>query len=91
MSGQMWNHIRGPPFIMTNPNTKETSFIHGSTQYQLIAETYIVALMYGLITAGFIVINDAADDSKSDKKKKSLLPGVNGTGALFFNVKSYTI
>lgn len=36
MSGQMWNHIRGPPFVMTNPSTRETSFVHRSTQYQVI-------------------------------------------------------
>ncbi len=35
MSGQMWNHIRGPPFVMTNPQTRETNFIHGSTQFQV--------------------------------------------------------
>lgn len=28
MSGQMWNHIRGPPFIHSNPNTRETVSIH---------------------------------------------------------------
>ncbi|CAD6185832.1 unnamed protein product [Caenorhabditis auriculariae] len=78
MSGQMWNHIRGPPFLMTNPNTRETSFIHGSTQYQLVAETYLVAILYGLITFGFILINEAADGSH-DKKKKSALFAPNAT------------
>ena len=23
MSGQMWNHIRGPPFIYTNPHSRD--------------------------------------------------------------------
>lgn len=36
MSGQMWNHIHGPPFVMTSSHTRETSFIHGSTQYQVL-------------------------------------------------------
>lgn len=40
MSGQMWNHIRGPPFFMTHPQTRETSFIHGSTQYQVSYHSY---------------------------------------------------
>lgn len=41
MSGQMWNHIRGPPLIITNPHTRETSFIHGSTQYQVIHRAFL--------------------------------------------------
>ncbi|GMT21043.1 hypothetical protein PFISCL1PPCAC_12340, partial [Pristionchus fissidentatus] len=60
MSGQMWNHIRGPPFFMTNPNTRETQYIHSSTQYQLVGETYIVACLYAAITFGFILMNDSA-------------------------------
>ncbi|PAV81822.1 hypothetical protein WR25_00343 isoform A [Diploscapter pachys] len=60
LSGQMWNHIRGPPFIMTNPQTRESTFIHGSTQFQLVAETYIVMGVYAVITFGFILLNDAA-------------------------------
>lgn len=70
MSGQMWNHIRGPPFMITNPNTKEPSFIHGSTQFQLIAETYIVAGLYALVAVGFIFVNEAADQTNNDKEKK---------------------
>lgn len=70
MSGQMWNHIRGPPFVMTNPQSKETSWIHGSTQYQLVAETYVVGLLYALITFGFIIMNDAAEEGK---RKKNIL------------------
>lgn len=30
-SGQMWNHIRGPPFIHNTPNGK-ANYIHGSSQ-----------------------------------------------------------
>lgn len=71
MSGQMWNHIRGPPFMITNPNTKEPSFIHGSTQFQLIAETYIVGLLYALIAIGFICVNEAADQSNSKDRKNA--------------------
>lgn len=72
MSGQMWNHIRGPPFIMTNPQTRETSFVHGSTQYQLIAETYIVLALYAGVTAGVVILNDAAS-SKTDPSKRKCI------------------
>lgn len=72
MSGQMWNHIRGPPFVMTHPQTRETSFIHGSTQFQLIAETYIVLLMYAAVSTGMIILNEAAQP-KTDPGKRKLL------------------
>ncbi|KAK6015475.1 magnesium transporter protein 1 domain protein [Ostertagia ostertagi] len=73
LSGQMWNHIRGPPFIMNNPQTREASFIHGSTQYQLVAETYIVGALYAAITFGFILLNEAASPSVevTERKKSS--------------------
>jgi len=43
-SGQMWNHIRGPPFIHKSPNGN-VAYIHGSSQGQFIVETYIVMVM----------------------------------------------
>uniref|UniRef100_A0A0K0CWK6 Magnesium transporter protein 1 n=1 Tax=Angiostrongylus cantonensis TaxID=6313 RepID=A0A0K0CWK6_ANGCA len=75
LSGQMWNHIRGPPFIMNNPQTREASFIHGSAQYQLVAETYIVGALYAAITFGFILLNEAASPSSetTERKKSSQL------------------
>ncbi|CAJ0580821.1 unnamed protein product, partial [Mesorhabditis spiculigera] len=82
MSGQMWNHIRGPPLIMTNPNTRETSFIHGSTQFQLVAETYIVAALYAAITAGFILMADAID-SKPKKDTDGKSRGKDKTTSIF--------
>ncbi|GMR44514.1 hypothetical protein PMAYCL1PPCAC_14709, partial [Pristionchus mayeri] len=77
MSGQMWNHIRGPPFFMTNPNTRDTQYIHGSTQYQLVGETYIVATLYAAITFGFILMNDSATvekDANKGRAARSSLP-----------------
>uniref|UniRef100_A0A915DIY9 Oligosaccharyltransferase gamma subunit n=1 Tax=Ditylenchus dipsaci TaxID=166011 RepID=A0A915DIY9_9BILA len=86
MSGQMWNHIRGPPFVMTNPQTRETSFIHGSTQFQLIAETYIVLVMYAAVSAGIIILNDAAQ-AKTDPGKRRLLSCVGlGMVVIFFSL-----
>ncbi|ULU02836.1 hypothetical protein L3Y34_002434 [Caenorhabditis briggsae] len=82
MSGQMWNHIRGPPFMITNPNTKEPSFIHGSTQFQLIAETYIVGILYALVAVGFICVNEAADQANG-KDKKNQQKKANPLSSLF--------
>ncbi|KAB0346165.1 hypothetical protein FD755_024190 [Muntiacus reevesi] len=43
-SGQMWNHIRGPPYAHKNPHTGHVNYIHGSSQAQFVAETHIVLL-----------------------------------------------
>uniref|UniRef100_A0AC35U474 Magnesium transporter protein 1 n=1 Tax=Rhabditophanes sp. KR3021 TaxID=114890 RepID=A0AC35U474_9BILA len=63
MSGQMWNHIQGPPFIM---NTRDgPGFISSSSRYQVIAETYIVAILYAAVAVGFIILNEAAAPRKT--------------------------
>lgn len=40
-SGQMWNHIRGPP-VMQRTQKGGVNYIHGSSSGQFIIETYIV-------------------------------------------------
>ncbi|KAL5292507.1 TUSC3 family protein [Megaselia abdita] len=44
ISGQMWNHIRGPPLIHKSQNGG-VAYIHGSSQGQLVIETYIVMFL----------------------------------------------
>jgi len=86
MSGQMWNHIRGPPFVMTNPQTRETSFIHGSTQFQLVAETYIVLVLYATVTLGVILLNESVE-GKGDSGKRRVLVYVGlGLVVVFFSL-----
>lgn len=43
-SGQMWNHIRSPPFVHKGQNGG-VSYFHGSSQGQLVFETYIVMVL----------------------------------------------
>lgn len=44
VSGQMWNHIRTPPFVSKSQNGG-ISYFHGSSQGQLVFETYIVMVL----------------------------------------------
>lgn len=44
ISGQMWNHIRGPPLFHKGQNGG-VSYIHGSSQGQFVIETYIVMFL----------------------------------------------
>jgi len=44
ISGQMWNHIRGPPLMHRNQQGIIT-YIHNSSQGQFIIETYIIIIL----------------------------------------------
>ncbi|KAG7241947.1 hypothetical protein INR49_024694 [Caranx melampygus] len=61
-SGQMWNHIRGPPYAHKNPSTGQVSYIHGSSQAQFVAETHIV-LLFSILQLIHIRRTDKADVS----------------------------
>jgi len=80
-SGQMWNHIRGPPFVQKSQNGG-VSYIHGSSQGQFVLETYFVMMIYGLIVSGMIMLTEAGE-SKSDVGKRKILAVV-GLGLLAF-------
>ena len=80
-SGQMWNHIRGPPFVQKSQNGG-VSYIHGSSQGQFVLETYFVMMIYALIVAGMIMLTEAGE-SKSDVGKRKILAVV-GLGLLAF-------
>merc|ERR1711953_713297 len=73
-SGQMWNHIRGPPFVQKTQNGG-VSYIHGSSQGQFVLETYLVMCLYAVITLGMVMMTDAAD-GKGDVGKKRMIAGV---------------
>ncbi|XP_069780681.1 tumor suppressor candidate 3 isoform X1 [Narcine bancroftii] len=68
-SGQMWNHIRGPPYAHKNPQNGQVSYIHGSSQAQFVAESHIILLLNAAITMGMVLLNEAAT-SKGDVGKR---------------------
>jgi len=61
VSGQMWNHIRGPPFVH-NSQSGGVAYIHGSSQGQFVLETYFVMGMYGMIVLGVILLCEAGEE-----------------------------
>jgi len=61
LSGQMWNHIRGPPFVHKS-QSGGVSYIHGSSQAQFVLETYFVMGIYGLVVLGMILLCEAGDE-----------------------------
>lgn len=66
-SGQMWNHIRGAPFVQRNSDGS-VSFIHGSSSGQFVVETHIIFAINLVIAVGFICLIE----SMKLKKGKSL-------------------
>uniref|UniRef100_A0A5S6QAL7 Uncharacterized protein n=3 Tax=Trichuris muris TaxID=70415 RepID=A0A5S6QAL7_TRIMR len=61
LSGQMWNQIRGPPFMQRNPQSGSLVIIAGSSQMQFVAETYLVMALYIGVTIGFLLLIYASD------------------------------
>ena len=46
------------------------SYIHGSSQGQYVAETYIVMMLHGAIAVGFIVMNEACNQKGLDESQR---------------------
>lgn len=85
-SGQMWNHIRGPPVMHKNPSTGAINYIHGSSQGQFVAETYMVMLLNAAIVVGIILMTEA-NSMKGDAGKKRVIALVGlGCVAIFFSL-----
>ncbi|CAB3359021.1 tumor suppressor candidate 3 [Cloeon dipterum] len=70
-SGQMWNHIRGPPFVHKT-QSGGVAYIHGSSQGQLVLETYIIIILNAAILLGMILVTEAASQ-KGDVRKRRIL------------------
>ncbi|XP_043527994.1 tumor suppressor candidate 3 isoform X2 [Frieseomelitta varia] len=84
ISGQMWNHIRGPPFIHRSPSGN-VAYIHASSQGQFILETYIVMILNGAVVLGMILMTEAAS-RKGDVKKRRIFAAIGaGLVAIFFS------
>ncbi|CAG7837670.1 unnamed protein product [Allacma fusca] len=83
-SGQMWNQIRGPPVVQRTQNG--ISYIHRSSQGQLVVETYIVFLLSSAITLGMILVIEAGKGKADIRKRRVMLVAGLGMFALFFGM-----
>lgn len=68
-SGQMWNHIRGPPFY--HKSHQGVSYIHGSSQGQFIAETYFIFLLNGCFATCVITLIESSYSAEHSSGKKA--------------------
>jgi len=84
-SGQMWNHIRGPPFLQKTQNGN-IAYIHGSSQGQFIVETYIVAVLNGFVALGMILMTSAANKREDIRKRRIYAIVGLGLVAFFFSL-----
>jgi len=82
-SGQMWNHIRGPPLMQRTQ--KGVSYIHGSSSGQFVIETYLVIIMNAAVCLGMILMNESMR-GKGDPRKRKIMAMVGlGLTAIFFS------
>ncbi|XP_028397695.1 tumor suppressor candidate 3-like [Dendronephthya gigantea] len=86
LSGQMWNHIRGPAYAHRNPENGQVNYIHGSSQYQFIAETHIILGLYAAYTVGLILLNEKAIEASDANKKKIFTIAGLACVVLFFSL-----
>lgn len=84
-SGQMWLHIRGAPFAHVDRHSGRTSFIHGGSNAMFVAESYIIAIVNGLIAFGFILMADSPRD-KSNPASSYMSYGGLGIVVIFFSI-----
>lgn len=83
-SGQMWNHIRGPPLM--HRSNKGISYIHGSSSGQFVVETYIIIALNGAVALGVILMNEAMKAGKGDAKTRKVTAFIGlGLTVIFFS------
>ncbi|KAA0193318.1 Tumor suppressor candidate 3 (Protein N33) [Fasciolopsis buskii] len=88
ISGQMYNQIRGPPLLHATPKGEivgfmfysdvfsQKAFIYPGSDYQFVAETVIVMILYMLCTAGIVLVHKVTETADVKKKKVFLFAGV---------------
>ena len=82
LSGQVYNGIRGVP--VAEKTGSGVSFISTNPQFQYIAESYIIILLYGGIVTGMIMLTDVKKGHLT--KKKGLVTIGIVLVALFFSI-----
>ena len=85
VSGQMWNHIRGPPFVHKMPQGG-VSYIHGSSQSQFVMETYFVMALYGLVVVGMVLLCEAGDEKAEPGLRRMQAVAGLGITCLFYSL-----
>lgn len=75
ISGQMWNHIRSPPLVHKSQNGG-VAYIHGSSQGQLVIETYIVMFLNAMIVLGMILLTESGWQSDMRKGRIMAIAGL---------------
>uniref|UniRef100_A0A673NL18 Dolichyl-diphosphooligosaccharide--protein glycosyltransferase subunit MAGT1 n=1 Tax=Sinocyclocheilus rhinocerous TaxID=307959 RepID=A0A673NL18_9TELE len=77
-SGQMWNHIRGPPYAHKNPNT-------GQVVSKTLTSRAFVYFFYAAVTLGMVLLHEAATSDLDIGKRKIMCVAGIGLVVLFFS------
>ncbi|CAH8564944.1 unnamed protein product [Heterobilharzia americana] len=77
ISGQVYNHIRGPPLFHAAPPKGEIkAFIYGGSDYQFVAETFIVMILYIACSGGILLMNEVGSTTDPTKRKVFTISGI---------------
>ncbi|CAH8586476.1 unnamed protein product [Schistosoma rodhaini] len=77
ISGQVYNHIRGPPlFHAPPPNGEIKAFIYDGSDYQFVAETFIVMVLYIGCSGGIILMTEVSSTTDPTKRKVYTISGI---------------
>ncbi|XP_018329936.2 tumor suppressor candidate 3 [Agrilus planipennis] len=75
ISGQMWNHIRGPPFVHRGRDN-EVAYIHSSSHSQFVLETYIIMVLNAAIVFGMVLLTESGKKGDPWKRKMFAVTGL---------------
>ncbi|VDP72759.1 unnamed protein product, partial [Schistosoma mattheei] len=77
ISGQVYNHIRGPPlFHAPPPNGEIKAFIYDGSDYQFVAETFIVMILYIGCSGGILLMTEVSSTTDPTKRKVYTISGI---------------
>nr|CAH8857652.1 unnamed protein product [Trichobilharzia regenti] len=77
ISGQVYNHIRGPPLFHAPPPKGEIkAFIYGGSDYQFVAETFIVMALYMGCSGGILLMSEVGTTTDPTKQKVCTISGI---------------
>ncbi|KAH8872395.1 Magnesium transporter protein isoform 2 [Schistosoma japonicum] len=77
ISGQVYNHIRGPPlFHAPPPNGEIKAFIYDGSDYQFVAETFIVMILYIGCSGGILLMTEVGSTTDPTKRKVCTISGI---------------
>lgn len=86
ISGQMWNHIRSPPFNHKNPQNGQVTYVHPDFDTQFVSETYLIFAINAAIVMGMVLLAETSSLIGEGPRKKVVVCFGLGMVVTFFSL-----